>query len=200
MKTEIKLWSDFYAKLGQVDLDCPSNDEVIRGTMGSSEFRDRADAIIQLFGAFRSILEIGCGYGGMVLEILELKKVSYTVVDNEAMLNQAQRFLGNAVKYVDARDIGRTLRDKKFDLFISHHCLSETPRKYRDYILVNIIKNCKKISVMDINDNKNPTRRMVRAGYEIDNLNIEKSIRKYFKIIKIRTGRSQSMYIGKRLK
>jgi len=199
MKTEIKLWSDFYAKLGQVDLDCPSNDEVIRGTMGSSEFRDRADAIIQLFGAFRSVLEIGCGYGGMAREMLEVKKVSYTVVDNEAMLDQARRFLGNTVKYVDAREIEK-LKNKKFDLFISHHCLSETPRKYRDYILVNIIKNCKKISVMDINDNKNPTRGMARAGYEIDNLNIEKSIRKYFKIIKIRTGRSQSMYIGKRLK
>ena len=199
MRTEVKMWREFYAELGQVSLVCPAENKVIKKTMASSqEYKERAKAIIRILGIQYSILEIGCGYGGLAEEILKEKEVRYTCVDNEAMLNQARRFLEDRVIYIDAKEI-RTLKGKKFDLFISHYCLSETPLQFREYVLQNIIKNCKKVSVIDINDGVDPTRTMIKAGYEIVPLNIEKWLRQYFDILKICTGKNQSMYLGERL-
>lgn len=199
MKTEIKMWRKLYARLGEINLLFPHGNKVIRGTMASiQEYKERAKAIIKILGIQDSILEIGCGYGGLAKEILREKQVAYTVVDNRIMLNQAKRLLGNTVIYVDAKEI-RKLKDLEFDLFISHYCLSEIPLEYREYVLENIIKNCQKISVIDMNDGIDPTRRMVEAGYEIVPLNIEREIRRYFDILKISTGKNQSMYLGERL-
>jgi len=190
MKTTTRLWKNFYEELGQVSLECPSENKVVKGTMTRSRgYRKRAASIIREFGAQRSILEIGCGYGGLAQEIMKGTPVLYTVVDNKAMLTQAKKFLGDKVEYIEAEKI-RTLRGRKFGLFISHYCLSETPAEYRRYVLESIVKNCQKVSIRDFNDDQG---KRVSFG-------IERWLRKYFMIEKIRTGKNQSMYTGKRLK
>lgn len=200
MRTVSKLWRRFYAGLEEINpARSPLENEVVKNTMTTTRgYKMRASRIVEYFNIKNSILEIGCGYGGQALAILEEISISYTVVENEKMLNQAKKFLGKKVEYIDAKQI-RTLKNREFGFFISHHCLSETPPEYREYILKNIIKNCQRIFIIDINDGHIPNRRMREAGYEIVPLNIEKWIRKYFIYEKIMSKRKQSTYIGERL-
>lgn len=200
MKITTKLWKNLYAGLGQINPDCPLENNTVKGTMTTlRRYRRYSKRVIEGLGIQYSILEIGCGFGGLAQEILKEVGAFITVVDNKIMLAQAKKYLGDKVEYIDARKI-KTLQNRRFGLFISHHCLSETPLEYREYILKNIIKNCQRISIIDINDGLKPTRRMIRDGYEIVPLEIEKWVRKYFMIEKIAMMKNQSMYIGERLK
>ena len=199
MKTTTKLWEDLYGKLGQVSLEQPSKNKVVKGTMtGSRGYRKRATRIVEELSIQYSILEIGCGYGGLAQEIMKKVPVLYTVVDNKAMLTQAKKFLGDRVEYIEAEKIN-SLRGRRFGLFISHYCLSETPAGYRRYVLKNIIPNCQRISIRDLDDGFQLTRRMVRDGYEVASVDTEEWLRKYFTIEKTRTGKNQSVYTGERL-
>ena len=200
MRTMVKVWKNLYSSLGQIDPKCPLGNKVVKQTMRPSEYKRSADVIIEKFNPQDSILEIGCGFGGLALEILKSASVKYTVVDNKIMLFQAKKFLGDKVEYIEAVKI-ETLQNRKFELFISHHCLSETPTEYRQYILENIIKNCQKISIRDLNDTSKPTSRMIEDGYEMIPLEIEEWVEKYFIIEKTKYRKHQiAMYMGERRK
>ena len=180
---------------------CPLKNKIIKKTMRPSRYKMRADAIAKRLKDGDSVLEIGCGYGGMAQEILKQISVSYTVVDNELMLEQVKNILGNAMEYVTAGDI-ETLCDRKFTIFISHACLSETPFEYRKYILEMLIKNCQKISVMDFEDTMKPTARMLRNGYELLPAITEYYLNRYFMIKKTPEigGHGYYEFVGERKK
>lgn len=200
MKTTIKEWEENYSELGQVDFKDPLENKIIKKTMRPWEYEERARLILSKFDIKDSILEIGCGYGGLANEILKKISVFYTVVDNKAMLAQTKKFLGDKVEYIEASEI-ETLQNRKFELFISHFCLSETPAKYREYILKYIIKNCQKISVIDFHDGVKPTMTMIQNGWDIIPLKIEEWMEKYFIIKKNKLRkkrRDQFVYIGER--
>lgn len=199
MKTTTKLWGDFYERLDQIDPKCPLENKVIKQTMRPKRYAEHARMLVEKLKDGDSILEIGCGYGGLAQEILKRISVSYTVVDNKSMLVQARKFLHEKVEYVEAKKI-KTLHDRKFTLFVSFHCLSETPPEYRKYVLKNIIKNCQKISIKDLNDPVKPTPKMLESGYEMLPLRIEKWIDRYFIIEKTEHRHDQVMYVGERKK
>lgn len=197
MKTSSKLWKNFYKELGQIDPNNPMLNPVVRKAMTPSEYPRRAKLVVSHLKAGDSILEIGCGYGGLATEILKLVDVSYTVVDNKAMLIQAKRNLGSRMKYITSDRI-ELLRNREFTMFISHFCLSETPHQYREYILKNIMKNCQKIDVFDFDDSFEPTPKMISIGLEILPLTIEYYINKYFSVEKIPSARSRFRFVGER--
>ena len=201
MRAVTRLWGNFYAGLGQVNMRHPSKNPVIHNTMRPARYKERANMIINKLAPQDSILEIGCGFGGLASEILKLTTVKYTAVDNEPMLTQAKRLLDDKVEYVDAEKI-ETLQDRKFGLFISHFCLSETPPEYREYVLKNIIKNCQKIFVIDYSDEVKPTHRMLEDGYEVLPMKIEEWIEKYFIVEKTKLSKKTTfyVYIGERRK
>lgn len=199
MRTTAKIWDALYVKMGQINLQTPLKNKVVKQTMKPWRYTKQAKMIAERLNAQDSVLEIGCGYGGLALEILKLVPVKYTVVENKIMLLQTKRYLDNKVTYVDAKNI-EILQGRKFKLFISHSCLAETPLEYREYILRNIIKNCQRIHVIDLNDGIEPTAKMLEDGYEIIPLDIEKWLRKYFVIEKARyqNHKNVSIYTGER--
>lgn len=194
METTSKLWKNFYPRLGEVDVRNPLKNAVIKQTMRPHEYSWRAKEIFENLKPKSPFLEIGCGYGGLAHEILKIRKVSYTVVDNEPMLNQAKKLLGNRVTYVDAKDI-KILRKKRFGLFISYNCLSETPFEYRDYIFRNILENCRKVSILDIEDKQTRTIKMVKEGWEPYPAITEYYLDKYFIINKKQFCRHKAYYL-----
>lgn len=194
MRTASKLWKDLYLRLGEVNTEYPLDNAVIKQTMRPWEYGWRAKEIFERFKIKNSILEIGCGYGGLAHEILKIRSVSYTMVDNELMLVQARKLLGDRVTYVDAKDI-RTLRNKKYELFISYNCLCETPLEYRKYILKNIIKNCENISVVDYEDKQEPVARMIEEGWEMLPAITEYYLNNYFIIEKKRFRHHKSLFL-----
>lgn len=197
MRTESRVWRDNYLKLGQVNPRHPLDNQIIKKTMRPWEYERHAKSIIERFDVKNSILEIGCGFGGLAHEILKKISVSYTVVDNELMLIQARRNLGDKAEYIEAKEI-EALQGREFELFISHSCLSETPPEYRKYVLESIIKNCQKISVVDLDDRARPTVQMLKDGYEMLPAITEYYLNKYFVIEKTKFDRWQFMFIGER--
>jgi len=192
MRTISNVWEKLYVNLGQIDPKYPLRNKVVRRTMGPSGYKRQAETIIEELDPQDSALEIGCGFGGLALEILKLIRMKYTVVDNNPMLMQTKKYLGDKVEYIEAKKI-ETLQDRKYGLFISNSCLSETPSEYRKYILENIIKNCQRLFIIDRND-------IIISKPEIFFMNIEEWIEKYFTIKKSYLKKNQTMYIGKRKK
>jgi len=199
MRAIAKMWRNLYLSLGQVDPERPLENALIKQTMRPWKYKERAEIVTRRLKAGDSILEIGCGYGGLAQEILNILPVSYTVVDNEVMLIQAKKLLGDKVEYIEAEKI-ETLRERKFTMFISFSCLSETPPEYRRYILENIIKNCQKINILDLKDTHSPTSKMLEDGYEMLPMDIEIWLEKYFVIEKHNCRHSQIEYKGFRKK
>jgi len=185
MRTITKHWKGIYSRLGEVDKEQPYDNAMIKQTMRPWEYAGRAEEIAKRLKARDSILEIGCGYGGLAQEILKRISVSYTVVDNESMLVQTKKFLSDKVEYVTADNI-ETLYGRKFELFIAHACLSEFPFEYRKYVLKDIMKNCQKVSVLDYDDNAKPNRAMLEEGWEMLPAITEYYLNKYFVIEKTR--------------
>lgn len=183
MRTISKVWRNLYPSLGQVDPKNPLENALIKQTMTPWKYKKQAEIITKRgrIKARDSILEIGGGYGGLAQEILKIIPVSYTIVENKVMLIQAKKFLGDKVEYIEAGKI-EALRERKFTMFISFHCLSETPPEYRRYILENIIKNCRKIAILDLRDTVRPTPKMLEDGYEMLPMNIGIWLEKYFVI------------------
>jgi ubiquinone/menaquinone biosynthesis C-methylase UbiE len=99
-----------------------------------------------------SVIEVGPGtgkYGVMLHNNFDIE--SYTVVDIEKNINDSkQTFKDNKLdgEFVMSQYF-EGLFDRKFDIFISNICLSETPDYYRDTLLNNILKNCKFVLIID---------------------------------------------------
>jgi len=184
MRTMTEQWKGIYSRLGDVDVENPLDNVMIKQTMRPWEYKKRAAEIAKGLKAEDSILEIGCGYGGLAREILKKVPVSYTVVDNKAMLVQTKKFLGDKVEYIVADKI-ESLQDREFELFIAHACLSEFPFVYRRYILKDIMKNCKTVSVIDFDDSAKPGRLMIKEGWEMLPAITEYYLYKYFLIKKV---------------
>lgn len=200
MRAISKVWRNLYLSLDQVDPKNPLENAIIKQTMRPWEYKKKAEIISKGIKAEDSVLEIGCGYGGLAWEILNIIPVSYTVVDSGMMLIQTKKLLGDKVEYIIADKI-EMLHDRKFELFISHFCLSETSPEYRRYVLENIIKNCQKISIEDLKDTYEPTPKMLEDGYEMLPMDIEKWLDKYFVIEKINYQKSHQVeYKGFRKK
>jgi len=185
MRTMTKHWKGIYSRLGEVDVEQPYDNAMIKQTMRPWEYARHAEEIAKRLKAGDSILEIGCGYGGLAQEILKRISVSYTVIDNESMLVQTRKFLSDKVEYVTADNI-ETLYGREFKLFIAHSCLSEFPFEYRKYILKDIMKNCQKVSVIDYDDNAKPGRLMIKEGWEMLPAITEYYLNKYFIIKKVK--------------
>lgn len=195
MRTMTKHWKDLYLRLGEIDIEHPLENAVIKQTMRPEEYERRAVMLVGKLKTGDSVLEIGCGYGALARKILNRISVSYSVVDNEAMLNQTKKNLGNEVEYIVADKI-ETLWGRKFNLFIAHACLSEFPFEYRKYVLKDIMKNCQKASVIDFDDNAKPHRRLIREGWEMLPAITEHYLNEYFVIEKIkRENCRQTQYI-----
>jgi len=202
MRTMTKQWKGIYSRLGEIDVEHPYDNAMIRLTMRPKEYARRAEEIARKLKAGDTILEIGCGYGGLAQEILKRISVSYTVVDNESMLNQTKKFLGNGVEYVTADRI-ETLHGREFELFIAHACLSEFPFEYRKYVLKDIMKNCRKVSVIDCDDNAKPSQKQLEEGWEMLPAITEYYLNKYFVIEKRRRKKCSALnfiFIGERRK
>ena len=185
MRTMTEQWKGIYSKLGEVDMENPLDNAMIKQTMRPWEYVERAEEIVKSLKPGDSILEIGCGYGGLACEILKRISVSYTVVDNKAMLAQTRKMLGNKVEYIVADEI-ETLESREFELFIAHACLSEFPFVYRRYILKDIMNNCQQVSVIDYDDNAKPGRLMIKEGWEMLPAITEYYLYRYFLIKKAR--------------
>jgi ubiquinone/menaquinone biosynthesis C-methylase UbiE len=185
MRTITRHWKDIYSKLSEVDVEHPYGNAMIRLTMRPWEYAGRAKEIAGRLKDGDTILEIGCGYGGLAQEILKRVSVSYTVVDNEVMLAQTRKLLGDRAEYVTADRI-ETLYGREFDLFIAHACLSEFPFEYREYVLKDIMKNCRKVSVIDYNDLHKPNQSQLDMGWEMLPAITEYYLNKYFVIKKRR--------------
>ena len=185
MRTMTEQWKGIYSKLGEVDMENPLDNVMIKQTMRPWEYVERAEEIVKSLKPGDSILEIGCGYGGLAYEIQKRIGVSYTVVDNKAMLAQTIKLLGDKVEYIVA-DKATILRDRKFELFIAHACLSEFPFPYRKFILNCIMKNCQQVSVIDYDDSAKPGRLMIKEGWEMLPAITEYYLYRYFLIKKVR--------------
>jgi len=185
MRTITKHWEGVYSRLGELDVEHPYDNAMIKQTMRPWEYEGRAKEIVKRLKPGDSILEIGCGYGGLAQEILKRISVSYTVVDNESMLVQTRKFLGDKVEYITA-DKATILRDRKFELFIAHACLSEFPFPYRKFILNCIMQNCQQVSVIDYDDSAKPGRLMIKEGWEMLPAITEYYLNKYFLIKKVK--------------
>lgn len=185
MITMTKQWKGIYSRLGDIEVENPLDNAMIKQTMRPWEYEGRAREIAKGLKTGDSILEIGCGYGGLAQEILKRVSVSYTVVDNESMLAQTKKFLGERVEYITADKI-KTLHGREFELFIAHACLSEFPFIYRRYVLKDIMKNCKAVSVIDFDDSAKPGRSMIKEGWEMLPAITEHYLNKYFIIKKVK--------------
>lgn len=107
-----------------------------------------------------NILEVGAGFGNFCLNINEKINISeYTILDTKSMTRFSSKFLehhGIKCNFIHPENL-EDLFCKKFNLFISIGCLSETPKQYMEDIIENILPNCNMAYIKDGNssdDNK----------------------------------------------
>jgi putative sugar O-methyltransferase len=91
--------------------------------------------LYRLFGDLSAytIVEVGCGYGGLCKIISESYQVSqYTLVDLQEVLDLADEFLfrtGADLDWIDFASSSLTKYSDHFDLFISNYALTECTRE-----------------------------------------------------------------------
>lgn len=102
-----------------------------------------------------TVLEVGPGtgsYAGKLHDGYAIKQ--YTILDIESSINDSKSYLtgrGLDCEFVLSRDY-EVLFNRKFDLFVSNLCLSETPSYYHTNIFNNILPNCERIMIIDGDD------------------------------------------------
>lgn len=131
MSYRLPQWAKWHNK--GVDLN------VIRTT--SNQIK-QAETIISLTSLSKldnaSIIEIGPADGGVCNELM--KKFNsiiskYVLVDDTTLLDKCKNTLNQyqQIEYVKIDDV-TTVNDTHFNLFISSHCLEETPKSYQELI------------------------------------------------------------------
>lgn len=101
-----------------------------------------------LFGALEefSVVEIGCGYGGLAVQLLEREKLAiFAIADLAPVENLAFKY----VKEVSPEKItliknASSLRDTQFDLVISNYAFSELTRELQDDYFEKFISKSKR--------------------------------------------------------
>jgi hypothetical protein len=146
-------WKKAYKELDNIDLGYFKKHPVIKKTMNKKFYKHQKNILfdkVSFFDGF-SILEIGGGFGGLYKLIADGNPalLKYTLVDHPNMLHIAKFYLGEENKrFVDAGKIN-IISDNKYDLFISVHCLSEIPVKYREKIYMTCFPICNKAFIID---------------------------------------------------
>ena len=113
-----------------------------------------AKNIAKTFGGLKnpSILEVGAGWGNLCRCIHDILNVSdYTILDTKSMIRFSSKFLNEHnvnCNFVDC-NVFENLFNKKFDIFVSLSCLSETPEQYRIKLLNNVLPNCSAAYIID---------------------------------------------------
>ncbi len=164
MKKVDDRWEKYNENLGEADLEEEGlgflNHPIIRKTIVmplkkndklQSNVIDIMNFRLDLTGSL-DILEVGGGFGGLCKALHNYTEIgSYTLLDTPEMLRFAEKFLGyfNINANLIPANSFRNLFDKKFDLFISNICLSETPKEYRKELLDNVLPNCKTLFVLN---------------------------------------------------
>jgi len=112
------------------------------------------------------IIEVGSGYGGLCRLInLSNDIKSYTCVDDKSLLRILNNFCDDKynqnfhskLSLIDKNDNKAfdSIKNEKFDLFISIYCLSELKQKDKEKYLDIILPNCKSAYIID-GDQKTP--------------------------------------------
>jgi phospholipid N-methyltransferase len=123
-----------------------------------------------------SILEIGPADGGVCSELIsKFNNISsYTLVDDNSMLNICKRRLSNfnSINYIEIDNISN-LKDTKFDLLISNHCIEETPLTYQIFVYDTFFKNVDEVFILCNTAHSN-------TWGEFDPAYLESRMREYF--------------------
>jgi glycosyltransferase involved in cell wall biosynthesis len=103
--------------------------------------------LMKLFGDLTDmrIIEIGVGYGGQAKVITDKFRVgSYTLVDLDAPLNLARRFLASSgVEGLEFRTTDQLDPSRQYDLVISNYAFSELSREIQDEYLARIVRRAR---------------------------------------------------------
>lgn len=130
------------------------------------------------------VLEVGAGFGNFCRVLNSTIKIkSYTILDTESMQRFAKTFLRHFninVTFVTTMEF-KSLFSRKFDIFISNTCLSETPFSYRKDLLSNVLPYYKKIFVIDADRRAHPY--LDKGKF---NIWLEKTIKKHFSKVQIK--------------
>lgn len=90
---------------------------------------------------WKSIVEIGSGYGGQCKVTRSLYDYLYTCIDIPESLAVAKAYLGNdpRVRFVSCEDY---IHQRRHDLVISDYCLSEMNQAGVDFYLETVVRYC----------------------------------------------------------
>ena len=99
-----------------------------------------------------NVLEIGPGTGRLALMLHQQFEIQrYTLLDLEKNIKDSKNLLEKnnfPADYVISQDY-ESLFSKKFDLIMSHYCLSEVPEYYRNNLLDHVMPNSKMAFIID---------------------------------------------------
>lgn len=148
-------WKNYYNQLKEIPATNIVN-PVITKTMSITGYKDDVDLLVKglPLSGVKTVLEIGCGYGGFAKEFLKRYPhiEQYVVVDHPQMLRFTKETFGDYDKIVylsvgeEAKEI---ISNSNFDLLISNHCISETPGEYQDWIAGTVFDNVTKAFIID---------------------------------------------------
>lgn len=91
----------------------------------------------------RSVCEIGCGFGGQSLALVDFYNISeYTFVDLPSVLDLTKRYIqGSKTSFVSNFNSHEEQNRKKFDLLVSNYAFSELTREYQDKYMREYVMN-----------------------------------------------------------
>ena len=160
--TDLKKAKPWFRKM----VDDYKRSEILKESQDNVHFNSMVclDQISRLLRIFKDlsgmkVLELGAGIGNfsrIFRQFVDTK--SYTILDLPVMSKFSKKFLGGhslETEFVDS-DKYHELADRKFDLFVSNICLSETPMDFRNEIINSIWGNCNRLFVID-GDANDPT-------------------------------------------
>ncbi len=97
---------------------------------------------------FTSVLEVGPGDGAFARQLIKQRGItSYTFLDIPKGLDLLKKSFKDTVSYVSCFDY-EDLFGVEFDLFVSNICIPETPKKYRESLISNVLPNCKSAMIL----------------------------------------------------
>lgn len=120
-------------------------------TLKTSERVKQIFDLFQKMSHFKggTVLEVGPGEGRLADMILNHYSVeSYTVLDLKKNFKDSEPLLKGKVRYVESKDYEQ-IWHKRYDLFVSTFCISETPNYYKDNLYAHVLPNCDNAFIVD---------------------------------------------------